>query len=163
MLCHVLCWSSHACDLSCSLAVQTLENKERGAEVQPNVLPSWAVPAVEGVPEAIQAAAQATTRAVKDAKDAVQSAVTAVTSPSPEKVLLCGFHLSFSSHRSTLLAPNIAHLFLRGRGICRSWEVPASLMVGGRHASKAGAISIDKEESTSCNNMVQHAFQSWPT
>ena len=55
--------------------------------MQPNVLPSWAVPAIEGVPEAIQAAAQATTRAVKDAKDAVQSAVTAVTSPFPEKVL----------------------------------------------------------------------------
>ncbi len=72
------------------LGVQTLEKKEKGAEVQPNVLPSWAVPAIEGVPEAIQAAAQATTKAVKDAKDAVQSAVTAVTSPFPEKVLLCG-------------------------------------------------------------------------
>lgn len=88
MLCRILCWSSHAWDLSSPLDVQTLEKKERGAEVQPNVLPSWAVPAIEGVPEAIQAAAQATTRAVKDAKDAVQSTVTAVTSPYPEKVLL---------------------------------------------------------------------------
>lgn len=51
------------------------------------MIPSWAVPAIEGIPEAVQAASKAATQA---AKDAVQSVV-AVGSSSPtsaEKVLL---------------------------------------------------------------------------
>lgn len=57
--------------------------------MKPGVLPSWAVPAIEGIPEAIQAASKAASHATEAAKDAVQTVVAAGTTllPTPEKVI----------------------------------------------------------------------------
>ena len=78
-----------ACSKPQFSAAQTIEEKERGASLQPGMLPSWAVPAIEGIPEAIQAASKKATDAAKDAvKDAVKSVVAAGSSPFPEKVRL---------------------------------------------------------------------------
>jgi len=65
--------------------------------MKPGVLPSWAVPAIEGIPEAIQAASKAASHATEAAKDAVQTVVAAGTTllPAPEKVIPERF-LSFS-------------------------------------------------------------------
>ena len=52
----------------------------------PGILPSWAVPAIEGVPEAVQAASKAVTKAAKDAKESLQSVVAAGASPDVDKV-----------------------------------------------------------------------------
>ena len=52
----------------------------------PGILPSWAVPAIEGVPEAVQAASKAVTRAAKDAKESLQSVVAAGASSDVDKV-----------------------------------------------------------------------------
>ena len=61
----------------CAAVLQSIEDKERGVSLQPGVLPSWAVPAIEGIPEAVQAASAAAQQA---AKDAVQSVVAAGSS-----------------------------------------------------------------------------------
>ena len=52
----------------------------------PGILPSWAVPAIEGVPEAVQAASKAVTKAAKDAKESLQSVVAAGASVDTDKV-----------------------------------------------------------------------------
>ena len=74
--------------LICSLAVlQSIEDKERGSALKPGMIPSWAVPAIEGIPEAVQAASKAATQA---AKDAVQSVVAAgSSSPTASEKVLC--------------------------------------------------------------------------
>ena len=67
-------------------ALQTIEDKERVPTQPPGILPSWAVPAIEGVPEAVQAASKAVTKAAKDAKESLQSVVAAGASPDIDKV-----------------------------------------------------------------------------
>ena len=67
-------------------AFQTIEDKERVPTQPPGILPSWAVPAIEGVPEAVQAASKAVTKAAKDAKESLQSVVAAGASPDVDKV-----------------------------------------------------------------------------
>ena len=74
------------------LCLQSIEDKERGSALKPGMIPSWAVPAIEGIPEAVQAASKAATQA---AKDAVQSVVAAGSSSptASEKVRrFCCFH-----------------------------------------------------------------------
>lgn len=67
-------------------AFQTIEDKERVPTQPPGILPSWAVPAIEGVPEAVQAASKAVTKAAKDAKESLQSVVAAGASADIDKV-----------------------------------------------------------------------------
>ena len=71
----------------------------------PGILPSWAVPAIEGVPEAVQAASKVVTKAAKDAKDSLQSVV-AVGASDVDKVQPYLMHIAgrLSAH------PNAASL-----------------------------------------------------
>ena len=73
-------------------AFQTIEDKERVPTQPPGILPSWAVPAIEGVPEAVQAASKAVTKAAKEAKESLQSVVAAGASPDTDKVKPCLTH-----------------------------------------------------------------------
>ena len=68
---------------------QSIEDKERGSTLQPGMIPSWAVPAIEGIPEAVQAASKAATQAAKDAVQSVVAAGSASPTASEKVSYLC--------------------------------------------------------------------------
>ena len=78
--------AADASSIEAPFAVQTIEDKERVPTQPPGILPSWAVPAIEGVPEAVQAASKTVTKAAKDAKESLQSVVAAGASLDMDKV-----------------------------------------------------------------------------
>ena len=68
---------------------QSIEDKERGNSLQPGMIPSWAVPAIEGIPEAVQAASKAATQVAKDAVQSVVAAGSSSPTASEKVVCLC--------------------------------------------------------------------------